>query len=342
MSSTSLIVAVCVAIGIIAVPFGLIAFGVGSSPPPFSEFRPASGPPGELEHYQARDGQTLAVRRYDAIAPSDDDGRPVVVILQHGAGASSLFMGKIAEALAAKGIISYAPDWRGSGLSGQSGNIKYVGQLEDDLDDLMALLRRRYPNARFIYVGHSAGGSFGMRIADEAVGRQFDEIVSIAPYLGLRDPATRPNDAGGWVKIFTGRLIGLKIADALGIHAFDGLPILAFALPKDIAPEQGVHTFSYRMVENFNATGGAALLTPKHTWRNDIGGASGRLNVIFGGQDLGIDPVKAREEIDAALPGTPVTIVADSDHVGLAERPDAIAAIVSAVLAKSQTEGQRQ
>ncbi|PLZ00949.1 hypothetical protein CY652_18020 [Burkholderia sp. WAC0059] len=332
MSRIPLIVAACIAIGI-ALPFALVAFGTGSAPPPFRDFHPSSGPPGEVEPYHARDGQTLIVRRYSPDAPVDGAAVPIVVILQHGAGASSLFMADVAQALAARGITVYSPDWRGSGLSGQSGNIKYIGQLEDDLDDLLIVLRRRYPNARFIYVGHSAGGSFGMRIADETVGQKFDEIVVAAPYLGLRDPATRPNGAGGWVKIFTGRLIGLKILNAVGIHAFNGLPIIAFAMPKDVAPEQGARSFSYRMVENFNAAGGADLFTPKRTWRDDVRGAAGRMSFIFGGQDLGIDPEKARDEIQSEFPGTVVTIVPDSDHVGLTERPDAIAAIVNAISA---------
>jgi hypothetical protein len=51
-------------------------------------------------------------------------------------------------------------------------------------------------------------------------------------------------------------LIGLKIVDAVGLHTLDGFPVIAFALPKDVAPEQGVRSYSYRMVENFNASGG--------------------------------------------------------------------------------------
>ena len=326
--------AACAIIGVIALPFAVITFGISSPPLPSEEFKPSSGPAGEIEWYQARDGTTLAVRCFNAIPRDHNDDLPVAILI-HGSGSSSLFLGKLAESLADHGIVSYAPDWRGGGLSGQTGDIDYVGQLEDDLEDLLAWLRHDYPQSEFIYVGFSAGGSFGLRIADKAVGRYFRQIVAIAPYLGLRDPATRPNNAGGWAAIYTGRIIGLKILNSIGLRAFNRLPIIAFALPQDMPPEHGVRTYSYRMVENFNARGGTAIFSPKHSWRDDIRNAGERLSILFGDRDLGIDASKAEQEVKAALPRTHVAIIPDSDHVGLVQRPESIDAVVDIVLSRS-------
>ena len=44
----------------------------------------------------------------------------------------------LAEALAARGVETYAPDIRGHGASGTRGDIGYLGQLEDDLADFVA------------------------------------------------------------------------------------------------------------------------------------------------------------------------------------------------------------
>jgi hypothetical protein len=166
-------------------------------------------------------------------------------------------------------------------------------------DDLVSWIQRSHPSSRFILVGFSAGGSFALRITNEAVGKRFIKIVAIAPYLGFKDPATRPNNAGGWVKPYTVRLLGLKMLNSMGIYAFDGLPIAAFALPKNGDPARGTPTWSYRLVENFNTHGGPSLFTPRDTWWDDIRGADTRLAVLFGADDPGIDPAKARAEFAA-------------------------------------------
>ena len=49
-------------------------------------------------------------------------------------------------------------------------------------------------------------------------------------------PEARP-DTGGWVKVNMPRAIGLTILARLGIHAFEHLPVLSFALPPDAAAE---------------------------------------------------------------------------------------------------------
>jgi PAS domain-containing protein len=166
----------------------------------------------------------------------------------------------------------------------------------------------------------------------EPLGKRFIKIVAIAPYLGLKDPATRPNNAGGWVKPYTARLLGLKMLNGVGFHAFVGLPVAAFALPKDIDPARGTPTWSYRMVENCNTRGGPSLFTPRDTWRDDIRGADTRLAVLFGADDPGIDPAKARAEFAVTAPEVPVVIVPNADRVGLVQGPPAIARILAVTL----------
>jgi alpha-beta hydrolase superfamily lysophospholipase len=59
-------------------------------------------------------------------------------------------MNPLAKALNAAGATVYAPHIRGHGESGRRGDIDYIGQLDDDLADLMAQLmpKHRAPASR--------------------------------------------------------------------------------------------------------------------------------------------------------------------------------------------------
>ena len=86
-----------------------------------------------LSRFQARDGTELAYRHYPPGAPGT--GRIAIVI--HGSSGGSPAMHAVSRALAAKGVEAYAVDMRGHGASGTRGDVAYVGQLEDDLADLV-------------------------------------------------------------------------------------------------------------------------------------------------------------------------------------------------------------
>jgi hypothetical protein len=103
-----------------------------------------------LEHFQARDGTTLVYRHYSARASSG--GR--IAILVHGSSGSSTSVHALADALAEHGVETYAVDIRGHGASGTRGDIAYLGQLEDDLQDLVAVVRQKSPNAPLTLIGH--------------------------------------------------------------------------------------------------------------------------------------------------------------------------------------------
>src|SRR5580698_190683 len=104
----------------------------------------------DLSRFQARDGTWLAYRLY----PAADGGKDRVAIVIHGSSASSNEMNAAAKALAAAGVVAVAVDARGHGASAGRGDISYIGQMEDDLADLLDHLRADYPSARFQLIGH--------------------------------------------------------------------------------------------------------------------------------------------------------------------------------------------
>ena len=73
-----------------------------------------------------------------------DRARAIVV---HGSSGSSIAIHALARAIAARGVETFAVDIRGHGASGTRGDIAYLGQLEDDLADLVASPQDR-PTAR--------------------------------------------------------------------------------------------------------------------------------------------------------------------------------------------------
>jgi alpha-beta hydrolase superfamily lysophospholipase len=61
-------------------------------------------------------------------------------------------------AAAAAGFSVYVPDLRGHGADGRLGDIDYLGQLDDDLADLIEVVRREHPQAAVTLVGPSSHG----------------------------------------------------------------------------------------------------------------------------------------------------------------------------------------
>ncbi len=105
-----------------------------------------------LKTFAARDGQLLSYRYY--AAQSDK-----VLILLHGACWHSQYFLPLAEFISSEGLAKvYTPNLRGHGQAPKRrGDVDYVGQLEDDLADLISMIREDNPHAMLIVGGHSSG-----------------------------------------------------------------------------------------------------------------------------------------------------------------------------------------
>src|SRR5882672_5456050 len=146
----------------------------------------------DIERFQARDGTGLAYRHYPARGAAVER----VAVLVHGSSGSSTSIHALADALAARGVETFAVDIRGHGASGARGDLGYVGQLEHDLVDFVAVVRKTSPDAPLTLLGHSAGGGFALRVAASPIQNLFARTVLLAPYLGYMAPTNRP-DSGG-------------------------------------------------------------------------------------------------------------------------------------------------
>jgi pimeloyl-ACP methyl ester carboxylesterase len=303
-----------------AILAGMIVLGTADPPPPltsisepFRKFDYSDVPP--LRETPARKGTPIAFRAYlsDKVA----EAGPVVIAI-HGSSAFSSSMHPLAKALLAEGIGVYAPDIRGHGKTGRRGDIDYAGQLDDDLVDLVSVVRVRHPQARIVLLGLSAGGGFALHAA-AALGRLFDRTVLLAPMLGRRAP-TVPQSVYTWARPFLPRIIALSILERLGIHAFESLPALALAIPPgNPAGQTGV--YSYRLFRAFGTRDYAA----------DLRKAPRPIAVIVGAKDQLFRAEMFAPTIHTVRKDVPVTVLPDLDHIGVSTDLRAVPAIVGAI-----------
>jgi alpha-beta hydrolase superfamily lysophospholipase len=188
------LIVVEVLLAVAALVAGLIAFGTRPAPPlspaavaAFKGVDFTTLPP--MEHYNARDGAQLGYRRYGL--PAGAVATRVIVLL-HGASDSGPTMHPLAESLRAAGLVVYVPELRGHGDSEPSGDIRYVGQLEDDLVDFAAMLRRREGSEPLRLAGFSAGGGLALRFAGGPYAQLFSGYLLLSPGLAYQGPMVRP------------------------------------------------------------------------------------------------------------------------------------------------------
>ncbi len=276
-----------------------------------------SGMP-DVSRLQARDGVELAYRFYPAQASSDgraDSGR--IAILAHGSSASSIAMHALARALAESGIATYALDIRGHGQSGARGDIAYFGQLDDDLADFVAFVRRSDPDARLLLIGHSSGGGFVLHVAGSALQRQFARFVLLAPYLGYDAPSSRA-DSGGWARPDIPRILALSLLRRIGVDCCSSLPVLAFATAPN---RQSLLTsvYSYRLMRNY-AT---------NDYRADLGNASAPIVLFAGADDELMDSGKYADAVRGFESKAALRIIPGVNHMAIVSDRAALAAIVA-------------
>jgi non-heme chloroperoxidase len=298
-------------------PVAVIALNAPESPPPMASMAKSSAPskpdfPAPRQ-FQARDGTSLQYRAYPA-APDK------VAILIHGSAFPGTSMHALAEALRAAGVTVYVPDVRGHGGSGRRGDIDYVGQIDDDLADFVAQLGPAKNGETRTLVGFSAGAGFTVRFAGGPHGLLFDRYVFLAPILP-DTPTLRPR-SGGWVGISVPRVVTIASLDRVGIHAFNGYPVLNYAVSPELS-RWVTSSYSYRLMMNFGAGSGheAYLKNIRRPAVILVGSADE--------QELADQFAPYLKRLDVNIP---VTVVPDMKHADMINAPGALRAVVRAVM----------
>jgi non-heme chloroperoxidase len=297
----------------------VIALNAPASPPAMASMATSSGQGKQdfpaPQQFQARDGTNLQYRAYPA-APDR------IAILIHGSAFPGTSMHALAEVLRAAGVTVYVPDIRGHGGSGRRGDIDYIGQIDDDLADFVAQLGPAKSGETRTLVGFSAGAGFAIRFAGGPYGLLFDRYVFLAPILP-DTPTLRPR-SGGWVGISVPRVVTIASLDRVGIHAFDGYPVLNYAVSPELS-RWVTASYSYRLMMNFGVGSGHEAYL-KSIRRPAV--------ILVGSADEQELPDQFAPYLKRLDVNIPVTIVPEMKHADMINAPGAWSAVVRAVTSR--------
>ena len=270
-----------------------------------------------LERFQARDGTWIGYRHY---APKGTETGRGAIFIHGSSGSSGTVNHALTHAIAARGVETWALDIRGHGGSGTRGDIGYVGQLEDDLVDFVAHVRKSAPDLPLTLIGHSAGAGFSLRVAATPIMQDmFVRTVLLAPYLGYDAPTNKPH-SGGWASADIPRLLGLAALRKLGIDCCAQLPVLALAVPSSSA-RYLVSTYSDRLMRNFATRG----------YRIDLPATTRPITIFGAAEDEMMISDKYAEAVQAIKPSIDVKIIDGINHMGIVTNPKAVSAIAEDV-----------
>lgn len=255
-----------------------------------------------LEPFQARDGASLSFRRYPAASN-------VHAILLHGSSGHSAYLHPFAKYLSERQVANvYALDLRGHGPNPQRrGDIDYIGQLEEDIADLIAVIRSEAGNdARFVVGGHSSGGGMALRFSGSPYGHLTSRVLLLAPYLGYNAPMVKKN-AGGWASPSLAKIVGLKILNGFGVTRYNGTQVLRFNLPEQYHNGYETLTYSFRLMNGLHPD----------DYRESLKKTKAPLLILVGTEDEAFHAAEFESGIRPYKPDARISYIEGGSHLGI-------------------------
>lgn len=270
----------------------------------------AKNPLPPLSHYSARDGAELDYHLYKSTIPTDK-----YFILLHGSGWHGQQFLDLANTIAKSGAANVlTPDLRGHGYSPQSrGDLAYIGQFEDDIHDLISVIKDKTVNTTLILGGHSSGGGLVVRFLGGPYGHTIDAAILLAPYLKYNAPTTREN-SGGWARPLTRRIIGLSMLNSIGITAFNDLPVIQFNMPQKVLDGPLGHTATLNYTHRLNTS-----YAPRDDFEADLRAITQPFLLLAGEQDEAFYASKYEEVIAEQTKSGQYKIIPDLSHLEIAQ-----------------------
>jgi non-heme chloroperoxidase len=118
---------------------------------------------------------------------------------------------------------------------------------------------------------------------------------------------------------FIPRIIALTILDRLGIHWFEGLPVLAFAIQPGMEKVMTAN-YSYRLQRSFE---------PHSDYLEDIRRTPKPMAVLVGGSDELFFPDRFEPLFHSIGSDVPVMVVSGLGHIDMSLAPAAFTATIS-------------
>lgn len=204
------------------------------------------------QNYRTDERPFPKYRRYDA------DNSDTVLILLHTAAFDSRILQPLATAVAEHGVAHVVtPDLRGHGPDPQTrGDIRYIGQYEDDLRHLIDSVGLVYPDATVVIGGHGTGGGIAVRFASPQTGSLADGYLLLAPYLGSDVPTTR-QDLGGWANFYRDRIVMQRVLTGFGFDSYGEMTTVEFDIPESVRDDSTTLEHTYRLMASYTPDKGA-------------------------------------------------------------------------------------
>lgn len=198
----------------------------------------------DLSYYRARDNYHLPYRYY----PSSSNK---LIIILHGSAYHSRYFYHLSKELSKQGVAQIvSPDLRGHGNNpARRGDVDYIGQLDDDLDDLVQFCLNKYQAKKIIMAGHSSGGGLALRLAGDHKRVQADAYLLLAPYFAHDAPTINP--ASGWAKPHLFKVILANILNGIGLHWLDHATTVSFNMPEQYRDGSETLSYSHALISSY-------------------------------------------------------------------------------------------
>jgi non-heme chloroperoxidase len=255
-----------------------------------------------MQSVKMRDGVDVPIR-----ALSGPQGAPLIVMI-HGSAWHGMQFEGFAANLPADIVI---PDLRGHGVAPlRRGDVDYIGQLEDDIADLIQA--RAKAGQKVTLLGHSSGGGLVIRFAGGAHRDLIDAAILLSPMIHHAAPTTRRN-SGDWTTVLLRRRIGLSILNRFEITAANHLPVIRFAMPQAVldGPLGATTEYSYRLNTSF---------APRDDYGADIAALPPFL-LLVGAQDQAFVAKAYAPLMQPLTDKGQYQIIPDAGHLALVDHP---------------------
>ena len=259
-----------------------------------------------IQNFTARDNSLLGYRLYRSGMPTH-----IKLYLVHSAAWQAMEFNQIASRLATeRGVADvYLADMRGHGSGpARRGDVDYVGQLEDDLADLIS--ETAGPGDLVVVGGHGEGAAVAMQFALDKPQAVHGCLV-LAPVLSYNLSGNKP-DLGGWTHALGTRMVGLWILNGMGLHWSDHETVLQYALPSTLRDGplgySATTDISWRMYH---------ALQMRDRDGRDVGNLAMPLLSIIGGGDEVVDAEAMTAMLKSRLPNGQYWINPAETHINV-------------------------
>jgi pimeloyl-ACP methyl ester carboxylesterase len=258
-----------------------------------------------LRTFLARDGEELSYRLYDGV-----DSDKVMVCL-HGSGSHGEYLHGLAKFLSKEMGQVIVPNLRGHFGSGKTpGDCAYIGQLEDDMMDLIQKLHLQ--GKKIYLLGHSSGGGLAIRLAGSQYSKSFYGYILLAPAIPT---APTMKKESSWADVSTFKIVFLSILNGFGITSFNHSNVISFHMPSEF--KNGTETLSYTF--NLNTS-----YHPRIPYEGDVKALDGKYICFVGQEDELMEPAEYKKIMNEDR----VKIIANEKHLPIVLNQNVMEAIV--------------